>query len=227
MAEICSNSSNSLKGSIAVPGDKSISHRAVIIGTLAVGETIIYGLLEGEDVLATVNAMRQLGADISKNTDKNGAAWSVYGRGIGGLVEPDTTINLGNSGTAARLISGIIASHNIKATLIGDPSLSSRPMDRVLEPLQNIGAQCLATAKNRNGDHDEALQILDDLYFSNKNNDEVNLAISNYYASFDENKKAIDILEKFLRRNPVNIKVMNQLANLYWINGDKEKAIAL
>jgi len=120
-----------------------------MIGTLAVGETIIYGLLESEDVLATVNAMRQLGADIVKNKSKNGHSWSVYGRGIGGLVEPDSAINLGNSGTAARLISGIIASHNIKATLIGDPSLSSRPMDRVLKPLQNIGAHFFATAKNK------------------------------------------------------------------------------
>ena len=85
----------------------------------------------------------------------------------------------------------------------------------------------LATAKNRNGDHEEALQILDDLYFNHKDNAEINLAIANYYASFDKNKKAIDILEKFLKRSPDNIKVMNQLANLYWLTGDNEKAIAL
>ena len=85
----------------------------------------------------------------------------------------------------------------------------------------------LATAKNRNGDHEEALQILDDLYFNHKDNAEINLAIANYYASFDKNKKAIDILEKFLKRSPDNIKVMDQLANLYWLTGDNEKAIAL
>ena len=138
---ICSNPSNALNGSITVPGDKSISHRALMIGTLAVGKTIIKGLLEGEDVKATVKAMQQLGAIINCTENSEGKLWHIYGRGIGGIVEPNNVIDLGNSGTAARLILGIIASHNITATIVGDPSLSSRPMQRVIDPLKNIGAQ--------------------------------------------------------------------------------------
>jgi 3-phosphoshikimate 1-carboxyvinyltransferase len=138
---ICSNPSNSLNGSITVPGDKSISHRALMIGTLATGETIINGLLEGEDVKATIKAMRQLGASIECRDGPDGKLWHIHGRGIGGIVEPKNVLDLGNSGTAARLITGIIASHDITATIVGDSSLSSRPMQRVLDPLRNIGAQ--------------------------------------------------------------------------------------
>ena len=138
---ICSNSSNPLKGSITVPGDKSMSHRALMIGTLVIGETIIKGLLEGEDVKATIKAMRQLGARIECRNHPSGNLWHIFGRGIGGIVEPNNVLDLENSGTAARLITGIIASHGITATVIGDSSLSSRPMQRVLDPLKNIGAQ--------------------------------------------------------------------------------------
>jgi len=132
-----------------VPGDKSISHRALMIGTLAIGETIIHGLLESEDVKATIKAMRQLGADIRQTDGPDGKLWHIFGRGIGGIVEPNNVLDLGNSGTAARLIIGIIASHNITATIIGDPSLSSRPMQRVLDPLRNIGAQFVVRAGDK------------------------------------------------------------------------------
>jgi len=141
VTQICSNTSNPLKGSVTVPGDKSISHRALMIGTLAVGKTVIQGLLEGQDVKATIKAMRQLGAEIIPVENSNGKLWHIHGRGIGGIVEPDNVLDLGNSGTAARLITGIIASHNIKATIVGDASLRSRPMKRVLDPLRDIGAQ--------------------------------------------------------------------------------------
>ena len=124
-----------------MPGDKSISHRALMIGTLAVGETVIEGLLEGEDVMATLQAMRQLGAEIVKGEDPKDQLCHIHGRGIGGLVEPDNILDLGNSGTAARLITGLISSHDITATIVGDASLNSRPMKRVLEPLKKIGAQ--------------------------------------------------------------------------------------
>ena len=132
-----------------MPGDKSISHRALMIGTLAIGETIIHGLLESEDVKATIKAMRQLGADIRQTDGPDGNLWHIFGRGIGGIVEPNNVLDLGNSGTAARLIIGIIASHNITATIIGDPSLSSRPMQRVLDPLRNIGAQFVVRAGDK------------------------------------------------------------------------------
>ena len=141
MTLICSNACKALSGSITVPGDKSISHRALMIGTLAVGETVIEGLLEGEDVMATLQAMRQLGAEIVKGEDPKDQLWHIHGRGIGGLVEPDNILDLGNSGTAARLITGLISSHDITATIVGDASLNSRPMKRVLEPLKKIGAQ--------------------------------------------------------------------------------------
>jgi len=120
-----------------------------MIGTLAIGETIIHGLLESEDVKATIKAMRQLGADIRQTDGPDGKLWHIFGRGIGGIVEPNNVLDLGNSGTAARLIIGIIASHNITATIIGDPSLSSRPMQRVLDPLRNIGAQFVVRAGDK------------------------------------------------------------------------------
>ncbi|MBV8458621.1 MAG: 3-phosphoshikimate 1-carboxyvinyltransferase [Acetobacteraceae bacterium] len=124
------------KGRITVPGDKSISHRALMLGALAVGETRIIGLLEGEDVLRTAAAMRALGAHI----ERSGDAWLVAGRGIGGLTEPDDLLDMGNSGTAARLLCGILASHPIFAVMTGDASLRRRPMRRVTEPLAGCGA---------------------------------------------------------------------------------------
>jgi 3-phosphoshikimate 1-carboxyvinyltransferase len=125
-----------LRGEVAVPGDKSISHRALMFGALAVGETRITGLLEGEDVLRTAAAMRALGAEIWR--DK--ADWLVAGRGIGGLVAPEDVLDMGNSGTAARLLAGILASHDIFSVMTGDASLRKRPMRRVIEPLRACGA---------------------------------------------------------------------------------------
>ena len=122
-----------LSGRIAVPGDKSISHRALMFGAMAVGETKITGLLTGEDVLRTAAAMRVLGAEVFK--DESDGTWHVAGRGVGGLVEPSDVLDMGNSGTAARLLCGILASHPIFSILTGDASLRRRPMQRVINPL--------------------------------------------------------------------------------------------
>lgn len=126
-----------LRGTIAVPGDKSISHRSVMFGALAVGETVIEGLLEGEDVLATAAAMRAMGAYVSRDAD---GLWHVHGVGVGGLLQPQGALDMGNSGTSTRLLMGLVASHAITATFIGDASLSKRPMGRVIEPLAQMGA---------------------------------------------------------------------------------------
>ena len=126
-----------LAGTFPVPGDKSISHRALMFGALAVGETRITGLLTGEDVLRTAAAMRALGAEVRHAAD---GTWHVAGRGIGGLIEPGDVLDMGNSGTAARLLCGILASHPIFAVMTGDASLRARPMRRVTEPLAAIGA---------------------------------------------------------------------------------------
>ena len=126
-----------LSGRIAVPGDKSISHRALMFAGLAVGETAITGLLEGEDVLRTAAAMRALGAEIVREP---GGRWRVAGRGVGGLREPDDVLDMGNSGTAARLLCGILATHDLFAVMTGDASLRRRPMRRVTDPLAQTGA---------------------------------------------------------------------------------------
>ena len=128
----------SLTGRITVPGDKSISHRALMFGALAMGETRITGLLEGEDVLRTAAAMRALGAEVVNHGD---GRWSVAGRGIGGLAEPADVLDMGNSGTAARLLCGILASHPIFSVMTGDASLRRRPMRRVTDPLSATGAR--------------------------------------------------------------------------------------
>ncbi|AKM06722.1 3-phosphoshikimate 1-carboxyvinyltransferase [Pelagerythrobacter marensis] len=125
-----------LRGKIRVPGDKSISHRALMLGALAVGETRASGLLEGEDVLATAAALRACGATI----EKNGDTWSIHGVGVGGLLQPQGALDMGNSGTSTRLLMGLFASHAITAVLTGDASLSKRPMGRVIEPLSRMGA---------------------------------------------------------------------------------------
>lgn len=130
-----------IAGTAQVPGDKSISHRAVMIAALAVGETTIQGLLEGEDVLRSAAAMRALGAEIDLQP---GGQCRVWGRGIGGLIEPDDVLDMGNSGTGARLLMGILASHPIKVTLTGDASLRARPMARVATPLEQMGAHISA-----------------------------------------------------------------------------------
>ncbi|GAA6208104.1 3-phosphoshikimate 1-carboxyvinyltransferase [Cognatishimia sp. WU-CL00825] len=135
-----------LKGEAHVPGDKSISHRSLILGALAVGETRIQGLLEGEDVLDTAKAMRAFGAEV---TNHGGGSWSVHGVGVGGFAEPDTVIDCGNSGTGVRLIMGCMASSNITATFTGDASLNSRPMARVTDPIALFGAQSVGRAGGR------------------------------------------------------------------------------
>ena len=129
--------STPLSGHVRVPGDKSISHRALMLGAIALGETRVTGLLEGEDVLATADAMRAMGAKVVR-TDSG--EWRINGLGVGGLLQPDHTIDMGNSGTAVRLLMGLVASHNIKVTFSGDASLSSRPMMRVITPLSQVGA---------------------------------------------------------------------------------------
>ncbi len=127
-----------LRGTVRVPGDKSISHRALMFASLAIGKSTITGLLEGEDVLATAAAMRAMGAEISRDDD---GVWTVYGVGVGGLMQPATALDMGNSGTSTRLLMGLVASHDITATFIGDASLSKRPMGRVSDPLSLTGAE--------------------------------------------------------------------------------------
>jgi len=131
-------SSGSLTGKVRVPGDKSISHRALILGALAVGETRISGLLEGEDVLNTAKAMRALGAKVERTGD---FAWSVRGVGVTGFAQPDAPLDFGNSGTGCRLVMGAVAGCPMTAVFDGDASLRSRPMRRVLDPLELMGAR--------------------------------------------------------------------------------------
>jgi 3-phosphoshikimate 1-carboxyvinyltransferase len=135
-----------LAGAIRVPGDKSISHRALMLGALAIGRTEITGLLEGEDVLATGAALNALGASVTRNGN---GRWSVDGIGVGGLAEPEDLLDLGNSGTAARLLLGILATHPITAFVTGDASLRRRPMGRVIEPLSRIGARFVSREGGR------------------------------------------------------------------------------
>ncbi|QQN75889.1 3-phosphoshikimate 1-carboxyvinyltransferase [Croceicoccus sp. YJ47] len=135
-----------LTGRMRVPGDKSISHRAVMLSSLAVGHSTISGLLEGEDVLATAAAMRAMGATVVRDDD---GIWHVDGVGSGGLLQPETALEMGNSGTSTRLLMGLIASHGITATFTGDASLSKRPMGRVIEPLSRIGAEFTASPGGR------------------------------------------------------------------------------
>ncbi|MCY4319929.1 MAG: 3-phosphoshikimate 1-carboxyvinyltransferase [Alphaproteobacteria bacterium] len=126
-----------LAGKARAPGDKSVSHRALMLAGVAVGETRIDKLLEGEDVLATAAALRALGVEIERIEP---GCWRVHGRGVGGLTEPEDVLDMGNSGTAARLLLGLLATHKLTATLTGDASLRSRPMRRVSEPLSRFGA---------------------------------------------------------------------------------------
>ncbi|NDA08166.1 MAG: 3-phosphoshikimate 1-carboxyvinyltransferase [Alphaproteobacteria bacterium] len=137
MTALISHRANHLHGTISLPGDKSISHRALILGTLALGQTRIHGLLEGADVLATAKALQQLGGQITKEDD---GSWVVGGIGLSGFHEPESPLDLGNSGTGARLLMGVIAGSGIKAVFTGDSSLSARPMARVTSPLEKMGA---------------------------------------------------------------------------------------
>ncbi|TSB01333.1 3-phosphoshikimate 1-carboxyvinyltransferase [Sphingorhabdus contaminans] len=134
--------SGPLRGTIKVPGDKSVSHRAIMLSALAVGESRISGLLEGEDVLATAAAMRAMGAKIERTGE---GSWTVHGVGVGGLMQPSATLDMGNSGTSTRLLMGLVSSHRISATFIGDASLSRRPMGRVIDPLSLMGAEFTAS----------------------------------------------------------------------------------
>lgn len=127
-----------LSGRARVPGDKSISHRALILAALCVGESRIEGLLESEDVIATVAALWAMGAQIDRVAE---SVWTVRGVGVGGLLQPQSALDMGNSGTGARLLMGLTASHALTATFIGDASLSKRPMERVIEPLSQMGAE--------------------------------------------------------------------------------------
>jgi 3-phosphoshikimate 1-carboxyvinyltransferase len=136
--------SGPLAGTVTVPGDKSISHRALMLSALAVGESKIAGLLEGEDVLATAAALRAMGATI----EKRGSTWHVHGVGVGGLMQPQTALEMGNSGTSTRLLMGLVASHPVTATFTGDASLSKRPMGRVIDPLSTMGADFRASPGN-------------------------------------------------------------------------------
>ena len=135
-----------LSGTADVPGDKSISHRSLILGAMCVGETTITGLLEGQDVLDTAAAMRAFGAQV---TDHGGGRWSVQGVGVGGFAEPDSVIDCGNSGTGVRLIMGAMATQPIVATFSGDASLNGRPMARVTDPLAEFGCQTVGRSGGR------------------------------------------------------------------------------
>ncbi|HEX4112983.1 MAG TPA: 3-phosphoshikimate 1-carboxyvinyltransferase [Stellaceae bacterium] len=127
-----------LSGRVRVPGDKSVSHRALIFGAIAVGTTRVTGLLEGEDVLNTARALRRLGVPIERAGD---CAWTIHGVGLLGLAEPDAVLDLGNSGTGARLLMGLVATHPFTSFFTGDESLCRRPMARVTAPLVQIGAR--------------------------------------------------------------------------------------
>jgi 3-phosphoshikimate 1-carboxyvinyltransferase len=135
-----------LKGTIRPPGDKSISHRSLMLGALAIGETAIEGLLEGEDVLATAAAMRAFGATVTRT---GAGSWRVNGVGVGGLLEPQGVIDYGNAGTGVRLAMGIAGSHSFATTFTGDGSLVGRPMGRVFDPLRRMGVQVLARSGDR------------------------------------------------------------------------------
>jgi len=135
-----------LKGRVRVPGDKSISHRSLMLSALAVGESTVEGLLEGEDVLATAAAMRAMGADIARRAN---GRWTIHGVGVGGLLQPSSALDMGNSGTSTRLLMGLVASHPITATFTGDASLSKRPMARVIDPLSQMGAEFTASPGGR------------------------------------------------------------------------------
>ncbi|HUY69099.1 MAG TPA: 3-phosphoshikimate 1-carboxyvinyltransferase [Alphaproteobacteria bacterium] len=134
---LISRPSGPLKGVVTPPGDKSISHRAVILGGIAEGETVIKGLLEGEDVLRTVAALRALGATARKDSD---GIWRIKGTGLEGLHAPADMLDMGNSGTAARLLIGLLAGKSFASRFTGDASLQKRPMKRVIEPLMQMGA---------------------------------------------------------------------------------------
>ncbi|HYD98532.1 MAG TPA: 3-phosphoshikimate 1-carboxyvinyltransferase [Alphaproteobacteria bacterium] len=135
MTPLVSRRTGPLRGTARIPGDKSISHRSLMFGAIATGETLVHGLLEGEDVLATAAAMRAMGAQV----ERDGALWRVSGVGVGGLREPAEVLDMGNSGTSTRLLIGLVGTHPFTAFFTGDASLRKRPMARVTEPLSRMG----------------------------------------------------------------------------------------
>jgi 3-phosphoshikimate 1-carboxyvinyltransferase len=145
-AALRSSHAPALNGRVQVPGDKSISHRALMFGLLAAGETCIRGLLEGEDVMRTAEAIRRLGGQAVRI---KAGEWRVQGVGIGGLRAPDDVLYMGNSGTSARLMAGLVGGHPIVATFSGDASLNRRPMARIVEPLSRMGVQFAGRAGSR------------------------------------------------------------------------------
>ena len=137
MNSIISHKSSNLSGEMIVPGDKSISHRSLIIGSAVTGKIIVNNLLESEDVLATANALRKMGVSINKLSNNK---WEIFGSGIGSLSGTNNILDMGNSGTGARLLMGLVAGSDVEATFIGDQSLSKRPMKRIISPLIETGA---------------------------------------------------------------------------------------
>jgi 3-phosphoshikimate 1-carboxyvinyltransferase len=145
-APLAASPGGPLAGRLRVPGDKSISHRCLMLGALAVGETVVAGLLESADVMATAAAMRALGAAVERDAD---GRWHIHGVGVGGLLEPEAPLDFGNAGTGIRLCLGMVGTHPIAVTAVGDASLSRRPMGRVLAPLREMGAEVIARAGDR------------------------------------------------------------------------------
>jgi 3-phosphoshikimate 1-carboxyvinyltransferase len=143
LAPLTARQSGPVQGRARVPGDKSISHRALILGALTVGETTVGGLLEGEDVLHTADAMRALGAEVVRTGEQ---AWSIRGVGVAGFAQPVGPLDFGNSGTGCRLAIGAVAGSPVTVAFVGDESLRSRPMRRVLDPLEKMGARVLEVA---------------------------------------------------------------------------------
>src|ERR1700724_3828813 len=143
-APMTARRNGALTGRLRVPGDKSISHRALILGAPAIGKTRISGLLEGEDVINTSKAMAALGARVERIGD---GSWEIYGVGVGGFRAPDATLDFGNSGTGCRLVMGAVAGCPVTATFDGDASLRKRPMNRILDPVAQIGARTVAAAE--------------------------------------------------------------------------------
>ena len=126
-----------LRGSLRVPGDKSISHRSIIFGSLAKGVTKVHDILRGEDVLSTMQVFRDMGVRI----EDKGDLVEIHGSGFDGLQEPQRPLDMGNSGTSMRLIAGVLAGQNFSAQMVGDDSLSKRPMDRISLPLRQMGVE--------------------------------------------------------------------------------------
>jgi len=146
MTALVSEPVGRLAGRVSIPGDKSISHRALMIGAAAVGETVITGLLEGDDVRRTAAALRAMGVECGAGPD---GAWHVHGLGVGGLQAPDDVLDMGNSGTGARLLMGLVATQPIDAHFTGDASLRRRPMGRIADPVTRMGAEVIAREGGR------------------------------------------------------------------------------